>query len=208
LTRRGIFAAAIAAAIACLTLCTPGLAVAPPKSDARSLIEDFHDKLLKVMKEAKTLGVKGRYARLEPAVAQHFDITLMIALASGNHWRTARPGDRKRLAEAFRRFSAATYASRFSGFSGQSFETLEVRDGPRKTRLVRTRIRQPDDPSVAITYVTRATQDGWRIVDVLLDDGISELAVRRSEYRSILDSSGVDGLVRTLDDKTAGLLTN
>ncbi len=177
------------------------------KSDARALVEDFHEKLLSVMKQAKALGVKGRYEMLEPAVAQHFDIPLMIALATGNHWQSAQPGEKKQLAEAFRRFSAATYASRFSGFSGQSFETIEERDGPRKTRLIRTQIRQPEDPAVALTYVTRSTPGGWRIVDVLVDDGISELAVRRSEYRSILDAGGVNGLVRSLQDKTSSLLT-
>jgi phospholipid transport system substrate-binding protein len=207
LTRRKFSAAALAAAVACSLLSTPVSAVAPSTTEARVLIDDFHDKLLKVMKEAKTLGIKGRYARLEPAVGKHFDITLMIALATGKHWQTAKPAERKRLSEAFRRFSAATYASRFSGFSGESFQTIDVRDGPRKTQLVRTEIRPPNDPAVALTYVTRSTPDGWRIVDVLVDDGISELAVRRSEYRSILASGGIDGLVRSLDDKTAALLT-
>jgi phospholipid transport system substrate-binding protein len=207
LVRRRIFTAALTTFLAAVSLTPPVFAVVPSSGDARALIEDFHGALLKVMKEAKELGVKGRYAKLEPAVARHFDIPLMVALATGNHWRSAEPAARKRLAQAFRRFSAATYASRFSGFSGQSFETLDDRDGPRKTRLVRTQIRRPDDPAVSLTYVTRATPEGWRIVDVLVDDGISELAVKRSEYRSILDTSGVDGLVRSLDDKTATLLT-
>jgi len=204
--RRRNFLAAAAAAFAAVSLAPPAMAVASPQGDPRSLVEDFHGKLLKVMKDAKTLGMKGRYAELEPAVGKHFDIKLMIALATGTHWRTAQPAERKRLAEAFQRFSAATYASRFSGFSGESFKTLDVRDGPRKTQLVRTQIVQPNDPAVAITYVTRSTPEGWRIVDVLVDDGISEVAVKRSEYRSILDSSGVDGLVRSLDNKTTALL--
>ena len=130
----------------------------------------------------------------------------MVALATGKHWRTATPDDRNRLATAFRRFSTATYASRFSDFSGQSFETLGVEDGPRKTRLVRTEIRRPKDAPVAITYVTRADGRTWRIVDILLDDGISELAVRRSEFRTILKTRGVNGLISSLDKKTKTLL--
>ncbi len=173
---------------------------------ARQIIDQFHASLLAVMKQADKSGAKARYQVLEPEIAKRFDLRLMIALATGKHWRTAGEESRDRLTKAFHRFSAATYASRFSGYSGQSFKTLNVSTGPRKTELVRTEIRRPDGPPVALTYVTRMARIGWRIVDVLIDDGISELAVRRSEYRSVLKSDGVDGLIRLLDQKTAKLL--
>jgi phospholipid transport system substrate-binding protein len=195
-------------AIAALFLAAslPSFAATPSATGARTLIDGFHGKLLDVMKNAKSLGISGRFTRLEPEVSRRFDIPLMMALATGKHWREANPADRKRLVDAFQRFSAATYASRFSDFSGQSFETVAIQPGPRKTQLVQTRINRPDDTPVAITYVTRATEAAWRIVDILLDNGISELAIRRSEYRSILNSDGVEGLVRLLDSKTKNLL--
>ena len=173
---------------------------------ARHIIDQFHGSLLAVMKQADKSGVKARYQVLEPEIAKRFNLRLMIALATGKYWRTAGKDTREQLTKAFHRFSAATYASRFSGYSGQTFKTLDVSTGPRKTELVRTEIRRPDDKPVPLTYVTRMARAGWRIVDVLIDDGISELAVRRSEYRSVLKSDGVDGLIRLLDQKTAKLL--
>lgn len=173
---------------------------------ARQTIDLFHASLLSVMKQADKSGAKGRYRVLEPEISKRFDLRLMIALATGKHWRTADKQARNRLAKAFHHFTAATYASRFSAYSGQSFKTLNISTGPRKTELVRTEIRRPAKSPVALTYVTRKGRSGWRIVDVLVDDGISELAVRRSEYRSILKSEGVDGLIRLLDQKTATLL--
>ena len=173
---------------------------------AHQIIDQFHASLLEVMKQAATLGPRARYQVLEPEIAKSFDLRLMIALATGQHWRTASKMTRERLVGAFHRFSTATYASRFSGFSGQSFKTLDVSTGPRKTQLVRTEIIRPNDSPVALTYVTRTTPPGWRIVDVLVDNGISELAVRRSEYRAILKSDGMEGLIRLLDQKTALLL--
>jgi phospholipid transport system substrate-binding protein len=184
----------------------PAALLASPADDARKLVDGFHVTLLDVMKRAETLGVGGRYQTLKPEVGERFDIKLMVALTTGRHWRTAGPDDRRRLAAAFHRFSAATYASRFSGFSGQTFRTLDVRAGPRKTQLVRTQIRRPDDTPVAITYVTRAAGKTWRIVDVLLDDGISELAVRRSEYRSTLSTGGIKELTQLLESKSNTLL--
>jgi len=178
----------------------------PAAGGPHRIIDQFHASLLAVMKNADKSGAKERYRILEPEIAKRFDLRLMIALATGKHWRTASDISRERLTEAFHRFSAATYASRFSGFSGQSFKTLTVNTGPRKTELVATEIRRPDGPPVALTYVTRKIAAGWRVVDVLVEGGISELAVRRSEYRSVLASDGVDGLIRLLDQKTQTLL--
>ncbi|MEK9723668.1 MAG: ABC transporter substrate-binding protein, partial [Rhodospirillaceae bacterium] len=58
---------------------------------------------------------------------------------------------------------------------------------------------------VPLTYVTREVQGAWRIIDVLVDAGISELAVRRSEYRLILKTDGIDGLITVLGDKASAL---
>ena len=173
---------------------------------ARHIIDQFHASLLAVMKQADKSGVKTRYQVLEPEIEKRFNLRLMIALATGRYWRTAGKDTREQLTKAFHRFTTATYASRFSGYSGQSFKTLGVSTGPRKTELVTTKIKRPNKSSVSLTYVTRMARTGWRIVDVLIDDGISELAVRRSEYRSVLKSDGVDGLIRLLNQKTAKFL--
>ena len=158
------------------------------------------------MKRAEEIGIKGRFALLEPQIARNFDIRLMIALASGTYWRKATPETRKRLADSFLKFSAATYAARFTGFSGESFETVSTRKGPRGTQLVRTRLNLADGDSVPLIYVTRLRGDKWLIADILLEDGISEIAIRRSEYRNVLRKDGITALIRLLDDKTRKLL--
>ncbi len=182
----------------------PAMALASGLPKAK--VEAFHAKLLDVMKQAKTLGVKKRFEFLKPTVENSFDFKLMIALASGKHWRTASEIKKQNAQTAFARLSTATYADRFSGFSGQSFKTLSVAKGPRRTFLVRTQIVRPEKSPVPLTYVTRRREGEWRIVDVLVDDGISELAVRRSEYRSVLNTAGIDGLINLLKMKTNSLL--
>jgi len=181
---------------------TDGTAVAL----ARQVIDGFHATLLDVMKNAKALGIRGRFDRFAPEIAQRFDSELMIALASGTYWRKAEPALRTKLVTAFRRMSTATYATRFTGWSGEKFETLSVEPGPRNTLIARTRIVEPEHKPVPLSYVLKKSAGTWRIVDVLAETGISELAVRRSEYRSILADGGVAALVRSLDQKTARLL--
>ncbi len=173
---------------------------------ALRVVGDFHVTLLDVMKNAKALGIKGRYERFAPEIARRFDSKLMVALATGRYWRRAAPAQRQNLVAAFRRLSTATYAARFTGYSGQKFELLSVEPGPRGTLIVRSRIVEPRARPVALNYVLRKSAAGWRIIDVLVKSGISELAVRRSEYRAILKSGGVPRLVRSLNAKATRLL--
>jgi phospholipid transport system substrate-binding protein len=183
----------------------PRVAVAAPGT-ASELITAFHDSLLAVMREAKALGIKGRYDRLASRIEQTFNLPLMIQVAAGSHWQKASPGQVNKLIAAFTRLSISTYASRFDGFSGETFETRGEKPGPQNTTLVNTRIVKASGAPVEIVYVARLTKGEWRVLDVVVDNGISELAVRRSEYRSILQSGGVDGLIATLLAKADQLL--
>lgn len=181
-------------------------AFAQQTTTPQSKVEAFHARLISVMKQAKTLSVEDRFKLLQPTVENSFDFKLMIALASGKYWRAATDPRQEDLRSAFARFSTATYADRFSGFTGEAFKTLSVANGPRRTMLVRTQITRPENTPIPLTYVTRLRDREWRIIDVLVDNGISELAVRRSEYRSVLKEQGISGLISLLKTKTKKLL--
>ena len=99
--------------------------------------------------------------------------------------------------------SVATYADRFDGYSGESFEILGEEPGPRDTVMVRTRIVRPDEEDVPISYMMREQDGAWRAIDVFLDAKYSELAMRRSEYGSIIEREGFDRLLRALRDQVA-----
>ena len=171
-----------------------------------TVIVSFHASLLEVMKEAETLGARGRYDRLAPHIEDAFDLSRMIRIASGSFWRKASARQREQLVAAFKNISVGIYAHRFDGYSGQVFELVGEKPGPRGTRLVETRIVSPGESPVPITYVTLNSQGRWRIVDVLFENGISELAVRRSEYRHVLKSDGFEGLITVLNDKADDLI--
>ena len=177
-------------------------------AEPRDVVERFHAALLDVMQNADKLGISGRYDRLRPEVERAFDLSRMIRIASGPAWTDADETARKSLVEAFARMSAGTYAAQFDGYSGESFAIDGVKPGPRGSRLVATRIVTGKGESVPITYVLidSDTPDDWQITDVLLNNAISELSVRRSEYRSIVEKSGLPGLAKTLDDKASELL--
>lgn len=179
--------------------------VASAASAPVAVVEALHEKLLATMKEADQLGMDGRYRTLQPILEESFDFQRMIAAAAGSYWAQASDAERQRLTDAFTKLSITTYAARFNAWTGESFEMLGERAGPRDSVFVDTRLNRPKDPAVPITYVMTETDGRWRIVDVLLDKSISELAVRRSEYSQVLRSGGPDKLAEVLDQKAAEL---
>ena len=172
------------------------------------VVEKFHASLLSVMKIASNSAIMERYKALEPAIENAFNLPFMTRITVGSRWRKAGKNEKIDLIHAFKRMSVGTYASRFDGYSGQSFRTLKVRAGPKDTRLVDTLLKNPSGSDVRLTYVTRKFGEDWKIIDVLLDRGISEMAVRVSEFRAILRSNGLVGLTRALNKKTSKLLKN
>lgn len=169
-------------------------------------VETFHGQLLAVMKEASSTPIKARFDRLAPTMDKTFDLKRMIQVASTPQWASADEAQRNRLLSAFRQVSIATYASQFDGYTGEKFETVGERPGPQSTALVETRIVEENGNTVGLTYVLKQTGDRWLIADILLDNSVSQLAVRRSEYRRILKDSGISGLIDSLDQKANELL--
>jgi phospholipid transport system substrate-binding protein len=48
----------------------------------------------------------------------------------------------------------------------------------------------------------RPSASGWRVMDIFLNGTVSELALRRSEYSSVLERDGFEELVVTLQSRS------
>ena len=173
-------------------------AQAPAGADVQAPIRRFYDALLDVMKRAKTLGVRGRYDVLAPVIGATFDLPAMTRIAVGPKWTTIPAAEQAQLIDAFSRMTIANYASRFDGYSGEKFEIEPDVETRTSGSVVHTRIVQPGGEPVTLNYLLRKAGGAWKIVDVYLTGTISELATRRAEFASILDSGGAAALVASL----------
>jgi len=190
--------AAIAAAPASAQQAGTGDPVAP--------VHRFYDALLDAMKRAKALGIKGRYDLLAPVISSTFDLAAMTRIATGPRWTSIPPEQQKALVDAFGRMTIATYASRFDGYSGETFEVEPDVETRTSGSVVHTRIVQASGEPVTLNYLMRKSGGAWKIVDVYLTGTISELATRRAEFASILDSGGAQALVASLREQADRLM--
>jgi phospholipid transport system substrate-binding protein len=188
-------------------LCAVFLYIAPPANagPASDLIAKLNTVFIDVMQNAKALGYKGRYAKLEPALVEAYDFAEMTRVTTGRYWRSFTDAQKKEVVAAFHDLSIATYAARFDGFGGERFEILGEEPAPAGNLRVNNQIVQANGEPIHIDYLLRQDGGQWRIIDVYLKSSVSELAVRRAEFTDILAKSGFDGLIADLKAKVAKL---
>src|SRR5690242_15004626 len=184
---------------AVLSLCVGlGLALSPlapvsaAVSEPQGTVQDFYGVLLGNMRQGPMLGESGRYAKLAPVVDRTFDIPLMTRLALGPAWGKLDLTQQQQVTSAFAHYVAATYADRFDTYSGEQLQVSGER--PYGTDLiVETKIVKSNGEATRLDYLVRLSEGSSRISDVYLDGTISQLAVHRAEFYSILRREGVEG---------------
>jgi phospholipid transport system substrate-binding protein len=175
---------------------------APAPASAAPVVDHFHAVLLDVMKNAKTLGLEGRKEKLAPALDATYDFPAMAQRSLGTGWAKLDEAQHERFIGVFRAMTLRTYATRFDGYDNERFETLAEEASIAGTVIVRT-VLHASDEDVHLDYRLRSTPAGFRVIDVYLSGTVSELALRRAEYTSVLERDGFDALVSALERKVS-----
>jgi len=173
-------------------------------SAAVAKIQNYYQQLMPTIQQAARLSVRERDKRFSPVFAAVFDIPTMTRLAVGPTWKNFTPEQQAAARDAFARFIVAEYASQIKDYSGESFvvdpeTTPESRGGG---EIVKTKLLQPGGRVVNINYLVRRE----RVVDIYLNGTISDLAMRRDEFSSVIAGGGADALIKRLQERTENLL--
>ncbi len=173
-----------------------------PPATAAQVVEQLDATLLECMKKGQELGFSGRYALLEPVMKKYFFYPLMVKKSTGSYWRAMGEDQKKKLLEKYITWSISTYADRFSSYKGQQFIIAATRPVHKKYMQVVVHIVKADKRKRTLEYLLARDPDKklWRIVDVRVK-GVSQLALTRAQFKSILKKQGVEGLLALLDEK-------
>ncbi|NOS88890.1 MAG: hopanoid biosynthesis protein HpnM [Methylococcaceae bacterium] len=167
---------------------------------AKQVVEKFQSDLIAVMKEGKQLGYKGRYEKLFAPVSDSHDLTKIARIVVGKESEKLTEEQQEKLIDAFTRFSVASYAHNFKDYSGESFVFDAEEETPRGGVVVHTHLVIPDDKSVKFDYMLKEKGNSWRIINIIAN-GVSDLALKRSEYTTILQRDGFDALIMKINEK-------
>lgn len=172
----------------------------PDAREPEQVVSYLHDALIKAMREGEKLGYRGRFDLLAPIVDQTHDLDFIARTTLGANWAQLDAEQQRTFSDIFRKLSIGTYAGWFKGYGGERFEFLERQSMPRDQVMVRSRLVQPSGEIVRFDYILRQGKDGWRIINILAD-GVSDLALKRVEYRAILQRDGFPTLIDMLKKK-------
>jgi phospholipid transport system substrate-binding protein len=170
-----------------------------------AVVNRLNTALLDAMKQGEAAGYQGRFDRLAPVMRQAFDFDFMGQKSLGNDWKSLSAADQARWRDLFSEFTIANYAANFDRFTGQRFDVLGEDASVNDSKLVKTKVISPGSNDVELTYRLQKTSGAWRIIDVYLNGTVSELALRRSDYSSVLQRDGFDALVTSVRGKIGDL---
>jgi phospholipid transport system substrate-binding protein len=167
---------------------------------ARQLVEDFQNELITVMKQGKELGFKGRYEKLDVAVKKSHDMPKLARIVVGKQWEELSPEQQSTLEKVFSQLSISAYAHNFKDYTGESFNFISEEETGRGGVVIHTNLHIPNEKDVKFDYMLKKKDDGWRIINIIAD-GVSDLALKRSEYTSVLSKEGFNALISKITDK-------
>jgi phospholipid transport system substrate-binding protein len=146
-----------------------------------------------------------RYNALAPAVDAAFDLPQLLQSTVGLRWAQIPPAQRTKLLAAFRAFTISSYVANFNSNSGDTFRILPETRTVGADQVVETEIVPTSGDPTRIDYVMRQNPAGWQVVDVLAQGTISQVAVQRSDFRSLLSDPTGAKLTDSLNARVAKL---
>jgi phospholipid transport system substrate-binding protein len=167
---------------------------------AKQVVEKFQAELIAVMKNGKQLGYAGRYDKLYEPVSNSHDLTKIARIVVGKEWEKLSEAQQQKLVDDFVRLSVASYAHNFKDYSGESFVFDSEEETTRGGVVVHSTLSIPDDKSVKFDYMLKEKGTSWRIINIIAN-GVSDLALKRSEYTTILQREGFDALIAKINEK-------
>ena len=186
--------------IFCLFATVNAFAEAEKGATAKQVVDKFQTELIAVMKNGKQLGYAGRYDKLYGPVSDSHDLTKIARIVVGKEWEKLSEAQQQKLTDVFARLSVASYAHNFKDYSGESFVFDSEEETTRGGVVVHSHFIIPDDKPVKFDYMLKEKGNSWRIINIIAN-GVSDLALKRSEYTTILQREGFDALIVKINEK-------
>jgi phospholipid transport system substrate-binding protein len=176
-----------------------GAAGDPPDALVKRSMED----VLQAIKQNPDRAALRKVA--EEKVLPYFDFTDMTRLAVGVAWRRATPEQQKALEDSFRTLLVNTYANALAqaGGGNRSIDVKPAAPSGSDT-VVRTQVKENGKQPIAIDYRLHDKNGAWKIFDVTVE-GVSLVTNYRTTFSEEVNKSGIDGLIKSLQDRNRTL---
>ncbi len=195
---RGVVLSAVFAVL----ITASGAAFASGK-DAAQFIHRLGNQAIETLR-APDLTHDQRKDRFRGLLIQGFDIAFIGRFVLGRHWRGATPDQRGDYIALYGEFFLRTYTSRIGDYAGQTLVVTGARQANARDFVVRSRIQRPGGQPFIADWRVRVIDGHYRVIDIMVE-GVSMAITQRSEFASVAQRRGLDGLLAILRDRTANI---
>ena len=182
------------------------LVILPAQAETapETLIRETSDKVIadiKANRDSYRQDPGKIYRLVDTVVLPHFDFSAMTDLALGNYRKEVSDAQRPTIVNEFRQLLVRTYSSALLEYTDQELTYLPMEGSIEDGKVVvRTEIAQAGGFPIPIDYSLRRGVDGWKVFDISVDQ-VSLVTNYRSSFARAIKKDGVDGLIRTLQER-------
>lgn len=192
--RHGLIAGALVGMMALLGSMVAG--AAPTSEQAHDLVQGVGEDVIEILADEE-LTADDKLARLIDLLEGPIDIDLVARLILGRHWRTATPEQQQEYLDLFRAYALDSIASKLNLYEGQSFDVTSAKVLNERDALVTTKIISGSRPPLRVDWRLREIDGTLVAIDVIVEN-VSMIVTQRSEFSSVVERQGMDGLLAEL----------
>jgi phospholipid transport system substrate-binding protein len=173
--------------------------------DAKALVT----RLVKQMLQAINGDGVDQEERMMALIESETNLSLLARMTLGRHWRRATVEQRKVFVDVFRRYLLQSFTTRLRRYAGTGlgtvhdrFTVLTTKKAGKNDVVVRSIIKPPSGAPLEVDWRLRSRDGRFFIIDLVVE-GVSLLITQRSEFGSVVERIGIDGLIGELRMRVA-----
>ena len=167
------------------------------ENEANNFIVDIGNQAIKILKIPVDDKEK-RKQELQSLLQEKFAMPFIAKIILGKEInKTISEEKFKKFANIFEVHIVNVYSSQLGTYKGQKF-TVKNTEIKKKDAFVYSTIASPDYPTTNIVWRVRDLSKGLKVIDMQVE-GVSLLRTKRNDFKMVLDSQGIDGLIMALE---------
>ncbi len=173
-------------------------ALAISEKEANSFVVEIGNQAIKILK-IPVDDKKKRKEELQSLLQDKFDMPFIAKIILGKKFfKDTAPEKFNKFSEVFEIHIVKVYSSQLGTYKGQKFivKNTEIKN---KDAFVYSTIESPDYPMTNIVWRVRARENALKVIDMQVE-GVSLLRTKRNDFKMVLDSQGIEGLIMTLEN--------
>jgi phospholipid transport system substrate-binding protein len=173
------------------------------RTDPGNFIQTLANQAIEIL-SSPDRSLREREDKFREFLRDDFAMDIIGRFVAGRYWRKMTPSQQETYQKLFSEWVLKTYSIRLGGYTDEKFRVIKTTDAGTRDVMVHTRIEKPLGEGFNTNWRVRKADGRYKIIDVYVE-GVSMAITQRSEFNSVFQRRGVDGLIDLIRDRLSEL---